>query len=67
MKITKGMTNQIPFQNPEKNLPRSIAMAMVVVTFLYILTNISYLSAMTTEEMINSNAVGFVSTCTQTQ
>ena len=44
-------------KNPSKNLPRSIMIAIPLVTILYALINISYLAAMSPEEMIESEAV----------
>jgi len=46
-------------KEPEKSLPKSIGAAMVVVTSLYLLTNVAYLSAMSPIELIDSVAVGF--------
>ncbi|CRK89346.1 CLUMA_CG003105, isoform A [Clunio marinus] len=44
-------------QNPSKNLPRSIIIAIPLVTVCYALINISYLAAMSPDEMIESEAV----------
>ncbi|CAO1440859.1 unnamed protein product [Diamesa tonsa] len=44
-------------KNPSKNLPRSIMIAIPLVTLCYALINISYLAAMSPEEMIESEAV----------
>ncbi|KAL7019729.1 hypothetical protein ACKWTF_011223 [Chironomus riparius] len=44
-------------QNPSKNLPRSIMIAIPLVTLCYALINISYLAAMSPDEMIGSEAV----------
>ncbi|XP_041376052.1 b(0,+)-type amino acid transporter 1-like [Gigantopelta aegis] len=43
--------------NPYVNLPRAIWIALPLVTVLYLLTNISYLSVMSKEKMISSPAV----------
>ncbi|XP_071089047.1 b(0,+)-type amino acid transporter 1-like [Haliotis cracherodii] len=44
-------------ENPEKNLPRANIFGVLLVTIVYVLTNISYLSVMTTQELLDSNAV----------
>lgn len=44
-------------KNPSKNLPRSIMIAIPLVTLCYALINISYLAAMSPDEMIESEAV----------
>ncbi|XP_017111656.1 b(0,+)-type amino acid transporter 1 isoform X1 [Drosophila elegans] len=44
-------------KNPSKNLPRSIIIGIPLVTLCYALINISYLAAMSPEEMIESEAV----------
>ncbi|BFG01493.1 b(0-+)-type amino acid transporter 1 [Drosophila madeirensis] len=44
-------------QNPSKNLPRSIIIGIPLVTLCYALINISYLAAMSPQEMIESEAV----------
>jgi len=46
-------------KNPEKNLPKSLALAMSIIIGLYLFTNVAYLSAMSPEELMNSTAVGF--------
>jgi len=55
--------NQLNFvaeeiQDPMKNLPRSIIISMPIVVVVYVLMNISYLTAMTPEQLFNSEAVG---------
>ena len=57
--------NQLNFvaeeiQDPMKNLPRSIIISMPIVVVVYVLMNISYLTAMTPEQLFNSEAVGVV-------
>lgn len=47
-------------QDPMKNLPRSIIISMPIVVVVYVLMNISYLTAMTPEQLFNSEAVGVV-------
>ncbi|KAH8344769.1 hypothetical protein KR067_006840 [Drosophila pandora] len=44
-------------KNPSKNLPRSIIIGIPLVTLCYALINISYLAAMSPQEMIESEAV----------
>ncbi|KRG07389.1 b(0,+)-type amino acid transporter 1 isoform X2 [Drosophila mojavensis] len=44
-------------KNPSKNLPRSIIIGIPLVTLCYALINISYLAAMSAQEMIESEAV----------
>ncbi|XP_046580353.1 b(0,+)-type amino acid transporter 1-like [Haliotis rubra] len=44
-------------KSPSKNLPRANIIAVLLVTIVYVLTNISYLTVMTTQELLNSNAV----------
>ena len=48
------------FQNPFVNLPRAIVISMVMVTGLYMLTNVAYLSTMSLHELLASSAVGAV-------
>ncbi|KAF6205171.1 hypothetical protein GE061_019338 [Apolygus lucorum] len=44
-------------KNPSKNLPRSIAIAIPLVTICYVLINVSYLAVMSPAEMAVSEAV----------
>lgn len=44
-------------EHPEKNLPRANLLAVLVVTAVYTLTNVSYLTVMTTEQLLASPAV----------
>ncbi|WAR11987.1 BAT1-like protein [Mya arenaria] len=41
----------------EANLPRANILGVVLVTVVYVLTNIGYLTAMTSQELLDSNAV----------
>ena len=47
---------------PERNLPRAIQIGIPLVTLLYFLTNISYFTAMSPEELLDSPAVAVVGT-----
>ena len=53
------MTEEL--KNPFVNLPRAIYLSLPVVTFLYILANVSYLAVLTPTEMMASNAIAVVS------
>ncbi|XP_044023742.1 b(0,+)-type amino acid transporter 1 isoform X3 [Siniperca chuatsi] len=44
-------------KHPEVNLPRAVVIAISLVTGLYLLVNVSYLTVMTPEELMSSNAV----------
>ena len=44
-------------QNPHKNLPRGVMIALPLVTLCYTLINIAYLSILTPAEMLSSSAV----------
>ncbi|CAG5866142.1 unnamed protein product [Menidia menidia] len=44
-------------RRPEVNLPRALLIAVSLVTGLYLMVNVSYLSAMTPREMLSSGAV----------
>ncbi|OWF49892.1 b(0,+)-type amino acid transporter 1-like [Mizuhopecten yessoensis] len=44
-------------ENPKKNLPRANIAGVLLVTVVYLLTNISYLTAMTSAELLASDAV----------
>jgi len=55
--------NQLNFvaeelEDPGKNFPRCILLSMPLVVLVYILMNISYLSAMSPQELFESSAVG---------
>ncbi|KAF6021764.1 SLC7A6 [Bugula neritina] len=45
------------FQNPEKNLPRAIFIAVISCTVLYTLTIVAYFTTVSPEEMMSSSAV----------
>merc|ERR1712223_977162 len=49
------MTEEL--RDPFKNLPYAIYLSLPVVTFLYILANVSYLAVLTPTEMMASNAI----------
>ncbi|KAM6917758.1 b(0,+)-type amino acid transporter 1-like [Lycodopsis pacificus] len=44
-------------KRPEVNLPRAVVIAISLVTGLYLLVNVSYLTVMTPRELMSSNAV----------
>ncbi|KAL0969660.1 hypothetical protein UPYG_G00230410 [Umbra pygmaea] len=44
-------------KHPEVNLPRAVMIAIPMVTLLYLLVNVSYLAAMTPNELMSSSAV----------
>ena len=48
-------------KNPIRDLPRAIMIGIPLVTVAYILTNISYFTAMSPEELLASPAVAVVS------
>ncbi|XP_030630496.1 large neutral amino acids transporter small subunit 2 [Chanos chanos] len=43
--------------DPHKNLPRAILISVPLVTFIYVFTNIAYVTAMSPVELLASNAV----------
>ncbi len=47
-------------QNPSVNLPRAIMIGVPLVTVCYVAVNIAYLTVLSPEEMIASNAVAVV-------
>ncbi|XP_039249142.2 b(0,+)-type amino acid transporter 1-like [Styela clava] len=47
-------------KNPYVNLPRAIVTAMILVTGLYLMTNVAYMTAMSRIQLLNSPAVGTV-------
>ena len=44
------------------NLPRCLVIALTLTTGLYMLTNVAYLSVMSVQQLLESPAVGAVST-----
>merc|ERR1711953_1323798 len=49
------MTEEL--KNPFVNLPRAIYLSLPIVTILYILANVAYLSVLTPMELLSSNAI----------
>ena len=47
----------LPFFSFQVNLPRAIIIAISLVTGLYLLVNVSYLTVMTPKELMSSSAV----------
>ena len=47
-------------QDPLKNLPRAILIGIPGVTLLYLLTNISYFTVLSTDDVLESPAVAVV-------
>ena len=45
-----------------RNIPLAIIISMIVVTSVYIFTNVAYFSVLSAEELLASNAVASVST-----
>lgn len=43
-----------------RNLPRAIFISIPVVTFVYVFVNMAYVTAMTPQELLASNAVAVV-------
>lgn len=48
-------------QDPVKNLPRAIAISCVLVTVVYVLTNIAFYTTLSVPEVLGSEAVAVVS------
>ena len=53
------MTEEL--QDPYRNLPRAIYISLPIVTFLYIMANVAYLSVLSPIEMLSSDAIAVVS------
>ncbi|CAD5125927.1 DgyrCDS14108 [Dimorphilus gyrociliatus] len=53
-------------EKPEKNLPKAIVIGLTMVTAIYILTNISYFSVLSADELLKSDAVAMVNTTSYT-
>ncbi|XP_077984802.1 cystine/glutamate transporter-like [Glandiceps talaboti] len=49
------MTEEL--KNPTRNFPISVVVSELLITFLYVTANIAYLTAMSAEELLRSNAV----------
>nr|XP_048676287.1 large neutral amino acids transporter small subunit 2 isoform X3 [Caretta caretta] len=47
--------------DPYRNLPRAIFISIPVVTFVYVFANVAYVTAMSPQELLASNAVAVVS------
>ncbi len=52
------MTEEI--KNPDVNLPRAIIFGIPLVTICYLAVNVAYLTVLSPQEMINSDAVAVV-------
>ena len=50
-------------RNPRKHLPLAIFISLPLVTTVYILTNISYFSVLSPEQVIETTAVAMVRLC----
>lgn len=48
--------------DPPRNLPRAIFISIPVVTFVYVFANVAYVTAMSPQELLASNAVAVVRT-----
>lgn len=55
-----SMVTQITeeIKDPQKNIPRSIAIAVPIVTVLYVFMNLAYMTALSADEITKSIAVG---------
>lgn len=49
------MTEEL--RDPYKNLPRAIFISLPLVTIIYVLANVAYLSVLSPQQMIASNAI----------
>ena len=50
----------IKHQDPVKNLPRAIAISCVLVTVVYVLTNVAFYTTLSVPEVLGSEAVAVV-------
>lgn len=55
--IDQNIKNNVAFIFLQVNLPRAVIIAISLVTGLYLMVNVSYLTVMTPVELMNSNAV----------
>ena len=49
-----------PSQDPVKNLPRAIAISCILVTVVYVLTNVAFYTTLSVPEVLASEAVAYV-------
>ena len=47
-------------QDPVKNLPRAIAISCILVTVVYVLTNVAFYTTLSVPEVLGSEAVAVV-------
>ena len=50
-------------KDPERDMPRAIYLSLPLVTVVYCLTNVAYISIVSPDEVKESNAVAVVSPC----
>ena len=48
-------------QDPVRNLPRAIAISIILVTVVYVLTNVAFYTTLSVPEVLGSEAVAVVS------
>ena len=53
-------TTKNPSQDPVKNLPRAIAISCILVTVVYVLTNVAFYTTLSVPEVLASEAVAYV-------
>lgn len=58
---------QLMIMSFNRNLPRAIFISIPLVTFVYVFANIAYVTAMSPQELLASNAVAVVSICKSLQ
>ncbi len=61
MQYTSSDWTLLFFIFPYRNLPRAIFISIPLVTFVYVFANIAYVTAMSPQELLASNAVAVVS------